>query len=395
MKIVCITLHYQEKWGYQDNLLAEYMARMGHQVTVISDWYHTKYDGDEEFLPKIGSEKKYNVDGVDIIRLNSTYLNSSNTCLFCRGFYKIIEAEKPEMIFHHGVNNSTLMAAALYKKRHPKIILYADNHADFINQSKNKTWLLFYNSIIKISNKWIAKYVDKYFGVTWLRCDYLHTVFGIDKKQIEYLPIGGDTDKVDSITETQKELRLKLGIPVDSFVIATGGKMDRSKGTISLVDAYEQMISEGKHVCLITFGKYDEEIISSIKDKKNIFRFGWCNRIMTLSILKSADVAVWPLLHTTLIEDAISCGIPIIVKESGNVKAYVSEKSGIFLKKGDSVEIFKALSLMIDKNKYRVYKSNAMRIKDKYSYRTIVKSIADCKSLYHYELNNICHIKKN
>jgi hypothetical protein len=40
MRVVHITLHYLDGWGYQDNLLPLYQQRAGASVTVVTDNGH-------------------------------------------------------------------------------------------------------------------------------------------------------------------------------------------------------------------------------------------------------------------------------------------------------------------------------------------------------------------
>ena len=102
-------------------------------------------------------------------------------------------------------------------------------------------------------------------------------------------------------------------------------------------------------------------------------RFGWCDRSTTLSFLKLADAACWPWLHTTLIEDSVAVGTPLIVKMSDNVSHFAKENAGVFLNEGNSVELAAALSSVM--NTPEVYKDNVIIARDKYSYSTLVKCL--------------------
>ena len=97
---------------------------------------------------------------------------------------------------------------------------------------------------------------------------------------------------------------------------------------------------------------------------------GWCDREKTLSILSMADVAVWPLFHTTLVEDAIVCGTPIIVKDSGNVSHYKEDGFGLFLKTASADEITAALERMI--REAPSFRARVEERRNKYTYAGLV-----------------------
>ena len=368
MKIVHVTHHYIDGWGYQDNLFPLYQKKAGDEVVVISDINHLPQKDRESILEK-GNE--YYDNSIKIIRIKC-YANTVNTSLICRGLYRHLIKEKPDLIFHHGVDSSTLIVSTWYKIRHPKTVLFVDSHADFVNMTKNKLWHLLYEQIwLTCICKLIAPWVNKYYGVSAFRCKYLHQVFRIPKKKIDLLPLGGDTDKVETIKETATELRNKYKIPTDNFVISSGGKMDATKGTLDLIDAFHSIKQTFPNTSLVLFGNMDEEVKNEVAKHDDIVVIGWCDRKQTLELLKLSDVAVWPLLHTSLIEDAVACATPIIVKESENVSHFAEEKNGIFLKRGDRTELEKALTDIREMN----LSEEALSAQKKYSYRSIAEKV--------------------
>jgi glycosyltransferase involved in cell wall biosynthesis len=374
MKIVHITHHYIDGWGYQDNLLPLYQLFQGDDVLVVSDNDHLGYTQDPALAESvIAKGDAYTIQGVRIRKIRC-YFNTSNTSLFCRGLYRLMQHEKPELILHHGIDSSSMVIAAIYKLRHPSVRLYVDNHADSINESHNRLWDFCYNRLLLSATvKLLGSVVDKYLGVTPLRCHYLHWKFGVPYSRIDFLPIGCDTKSVDDLQVDNASLRRQYDIPENAFIVASGGKMDASKGTLELMDAIEAIQSETSPIHLILFGKADDEVVRKADKKLFVTRLGWCNRETTLTLLSLADVACWPLLHTTLIEDAVACGTPIIVKSSGNVSHFEKEGNGIFLNKGDRREVADAIRTL--QTNYSIYTKVAQTTRLRYSYDTIATSL--------------------
>lgn len=376
MKIVHITHHYIDGWGYQDNILPEYQCRHGAEVTVVSDNNHLRYTQNPDMAAAILAKgAEYVINGVKIRKIKC-YFNTPNTSLVCRGLYRILQEKQPDMIFHHGIDSSSLMVAAWYKKKHKGTWLFVDSHADTINETHNKIWDLCYNKVLlSVVVKLLGNIVDRYFGVTPLRCEYLHQKFGVPTDRIGFLPIGCDTYHVDTLCFKREELRVKYRIPQDAFVVVSGGKMDASKGTIELIKAIMELYREIPRLHLILFGKYDVEVAEAIKDNPCITNYGWCDRDKTLSLLALADVACWPRLHTTLIEDAVACEIPLIVKSSGNVRHFQKENNGIFLQTEDYQELLSAIRKIYQE--YQYYKGVSSLVRDKFSYDAITATLKE------------------
>lgn len=376
MKIIHISEIYIEGWGYQENLLPLYQKRAGHDVVVISDNEHLKYVQNKELAAQIAEKGyEYEYDGIKIYKIK-TILNTSSTSFFCKGLYKILEQEQPDIIFHHNVNVSTLTVTARYKTHHPQVKLYADNHVDWINESKNRLWhKVFYDTLIPWQVRRLGNSVNYYIGVSPLRCQYLNKVFRVPENIIRFLPIGCDTDGADEIKESSEELRKLYHIKDDAFVVVSGGKLDKSKGTLALIEACEKLKAKMSNLHLLLFGKIDDEVRNAAQSSDWITTEGWCDRRKTLSLLKMADVACWPWLHTTLIEDSVASGIPIVVKKSDNVSHFAKEQAGIFMKNGDVGELMKALLEV--KTNAALYKDNAIKARDKYSYASLIQRLED------------------
>ena len=370
---------YLDGWGYQDNLLPDYEAKAGHDTVVIAQSRHfPKYMSDKAIEEIRQKGKDYYYGKVHIYRVKA-FVNTSSQTFICTGIYKILKKERPDVIFHHGVNSSSLLVSLIYKIFHPRINIFIDNHADTINESKNKLWkALVVRGLLRAVVRMANRYVTKYYGVTPGRCTYLHDTFGVPNEKIGLLPIGGDTDLIESIKETKFELRAKYKLPKESFIICSGGKMGCEKGTEQLIYSFSKIQEKNQNLLLLLFGKFLDNETEKLANKTDgVCSIGWCDRTKTLELLKVSDIAIWPVHHTTLIEDAVASALPIIVRETSNTSHLISN-NGIFVYTGSEDEISKAISHI--QSDYDFYKRNAEKVRNKFSYRNIVKIIEnDCR----------------
>lgn len=365
-------------WGYQENVLPLYQAKQGHSVSIIaSSTHHPPYATSKDIEAVKHRGNRYELNGIQVYRI-PTYIQTTAVSFINRKLYRTISDINPDLIFHHDVTVPSLIKCVFYKITHPKVKIVVDNHADKINESPNKLWRVIYNSTTKLLLKLILPYVTCFYGVTPARCEYLKHAFGINETKIKLLPIGADIDKVDQIKEPIEELRSKYGIPSDSIVLVSGGKMGVDKGTRDLITAFSSLQKEYPPLVLLLFGKFtDEEVKQKANTTEGVYVQGWCDRRKTLELLKLSDIACWPLLHTTLIEDAIACSLPLAVFNSGNTSHSV-EGNGVLLNKGDSDELKKKLGMLI--SDIEAYKINAVRTREKFSYDYLAKQIfKDCE----------------
>ena len=372
MKILHITLHYADGWGYQDNLLPLYQQRSGAMVTVVADNGHFPHSMTPQERQAILDQGDDYRDGQVRVRKIRTALTSRDSALACSGLGRVLREEEPDLIFHHGLHLPTLWVACRYARRHPRCVLLADSHADPFNASRHRLWRALYGRfLLRMLVRTAGRQVDLFYGVTPLRCDYLVSEYGIPADKVRLLPLAGD-DRGLSIDAASA--RRSLGIPEDAFLVVSGGRMGPEKGTDRLVQAWERLRPSHPGLELLLFGSMEK----SFPLPEGVRVLGWCDREKTLSILSAADVAVWPLFHTTLVEDAIVCGTPVIVKDSGNVSHYKEDGLGLFLETGSVDEIAGALERMIREAPSFCARVEACR--KRYTYAALVAQLEkDCR----------------
>lgn len=379
MKIIHICLSgYLDNWGYQENLLSEYMALAGHDVTVVSSSNHFPSFVTDDERKSIQAKGNSYVIGHTKVRRIKVHISTAQYQFIVIGLYDLLKKEEPDVIFHHDINGSSMMICWWYCIMHSNVKLFFDNHADVINQSPNKLWTaLVPHGIMRLCTKIVQNRVCKFYGVSPGRCNYLNSAYGVDNNRISLLPIGADTNAADAIISTKNELRVKYGIPANTNVIVCGGKMGVDKGTLLLIKSCIQLRNSGCPITLVLFGRFiDDETRFLAEQTEGVFFEGWCNRVKTLEILKMADIACWPNYHTTLIEDAIAACVPLVIKKTPNTTHSIVG-NGEFIQYVSEQQLCNALNKVL--RNYSQYKDCAKKIRDKFSYANLVKQFEqDC-----------------
>lgn len=316
MKIVhvCISSNvFGENYAYQDNLLSKYHKKLGHDVTVIAPTY-SAFDKNTGSINSEPVGVKYMDNGVKLIRLKPLLPCKLNQHFHMfRGLNDAIEQEHPDLIFCHSMGTLNYTIFPKYKKTHPEVRIVFDNHADYINSwhSKLSYWDSRYvqrNLVVKRN----VKIADWFYGVTPIRCDVIHDVYGVERKKIKLLPMGADDEELElCIQQNRREiLRRRYAIRDDDFLIVTGGKIDQKKNVHVLANAVSEI--NNPHVKLLIFGNivdYLKPIFQQF-DPERIIQVGWVPSNEVYHYFLSADLVMFPGLHSVLWEQAVASKMP-------------------------------------------------------------------------------------
>ena len=319
---ICLSGQYIDGWGYQENLLPAYLQEEGTENIVVCS--------SNVFPPNVPAATvrdikargdDYYCGSVRIVRIRTVGISSS--LAIAPKLFRTLKELSPDVVFHHDVIFSTLVPAVRFSSRHGAVLL-VDNHADDLNVSSNPVWRFVYHRILnRLACRLADRTVRKYYGVSPLRCDFLKEQYGIPDSKIALLPIGADVREADRLASKQ-DLRAEYGFGESDRIVVSGGKMGAGKGTDTLIKAVE-----GSGRKLILFGSFtDERTREMAAGSSSTTVFGWCDRRKALELLKLADLACWPVHHTTLYEDAVSVGTPLLVRRSGNAGHLVAGNGG-------------------------------------------------------------------
>lgn len=363
---ICLVEGYTEGLNYQENMIIKYQAKEGHQVSLLT----TDHCFTQGVWGVCQTENDYiNPQGVRIIRLPFLfpvpYVLNRKIGMF-KNTVKILEELEPDVIFVHNLQFWDVRSIVEYKKKHPEVILYADNHSDFSNSARN--WIarnILYRFWWKPCAKKMEPWTEKFFGVLPARIDFLKNIYGISGEKTDLLVMGADDECVQQAAEPEvkKRIREQFCIKEDDFLIVTGGKIDPFKTqTLLLMEAVQRIKSD--KVKLLVFGSVEENLkerLLKLTDGRTVQYIGWAKGNQPYEYFGAADLVVFPGRHSVYWEQVVAQGIPMLCKYwegtthvdiGGNVE---------FLYKDSTEEIQEKLEEII----YRPEKYNEMKEKAK------------------------------
>lgn len=385
MKIVYIARKFLEGFAYQDNELANMHARMGHEVTVItSQSDDSSLYFDRSLIKEPRKKETASPPPYRVLYLPLKYNVNHRFWQFKR-IGDQLKKLAPDLIFFHGSPMLVLLDLARYKRSRPEVKLVMDCHNDYNNAAHG--WIsrvimhrLIYRSILRLT----ADEVDVYYYLSPNIKRFMREMYRIPEAKLQFLPRGGFTEHMplERAAEIRSRVRRAFSIPDHSFVVVSGGKLDARKRTHELVEAVKAMGKPDMH--LILFGSvdktYEEALQRAIGSDPRVHLAGWIEARQVYDYFFAADVGCFPGGHSVLWEQAICCGLPLIVKNWFGGMGYLNVADNVILMpEGDCGHIVKALS--------RLYAApsllNRMRLlaieqgRPFFSYRRIAQLIID------------------
>lgn len=381
MKVVhlCLGSFYPDNYSYQENLLPKFHKELGYDVEVIASTQSFDEHGKVCYLPNAGTYQ--NEYDIKVTRL--PYKSKDKIWKKLKryaGTYETIEKAAPDILFIHGGQFLDIDQVVKYVKKHPKVTVYVDNHADFSNSATN--WFsknVLHKIVWKHTEHQIEPYTKKFYGVLPVRVDFLKDIYKLPPEKCELLVMGADDELVEKAKTSgaRERIREKYGIKNDDFLIMTGGKIDQWKTqTLLLMQAVQNIKRDG--VRLIVFGSVTQELIDKVKelsDGTKVQYIGWIQSSDSYEFFEAADLVIFPGRHSVMWEQVTGQGKPMLVKDwpgthhvdlGGNVK---------FLTMDSVEEIQGKIEQMFDHpEEYRkmkeVAKHEGMKV---FSYRDIAK----------------------
>lgn len=383
MKIVHVCQYYNDDWGYQENLLAEYQAKVGHEVVVITSDRKSKNFIDK--LKRVVGTGSYIRNNVRIERIPIVAEFTGRFVIF-KNLNKVLEKENPDFIFHHGLTSPSLKTVINYKIRNKNVFLAVDNHSEYNNSGRIWIWRFLYYRVFwkKVLSSYNLNVIDKFFSITSACKLFSIKELGILFDNHELLYLGSDVDCIYFDPKYREEIRNHYTFNESDIVIVTGGKIDERKRLDVVIQAIKEIGSSNLKLLIIGHieRKYANIIEKMINNDKNIIKTGWINKDDLFKYLSAADIAVFPGSQSALWQHAVSCELPITIKYWPGTEYLLLKENGMFLFSDNHKELMQYLNLLL-KNPVLIKKMRrgARQERDEVlSYYKIAKKSLEVKS---------------
>lgn len=387
MKIahVCLTGPFNDGWAYQENMLARQHRLAGHDVMILATPYATDTNTGRFIWQGIGSY--FDSDGVCVVRLAPTagvFRRRWSRFNTYRGVRRQLERFAPDVVFVHGCQCLDVLTVVRFCRAHSSVKVYVDNHADWFNSATN--WVsrtILHGLLWRYCAQKIEPYTTRYWGVTEGCCRFLTEIYGISPTKVGLLPLGAEFDEMAEPERSlvRNEVRARLGVTPQDFLVVTGGKIDASKNVHLLMRAMSRLAVP--NVKLLIFGSVLQDVRDEffrLLESPAIRYVGWASPEDIKRYLVSAELAVFPGSQSALWNQVVGSGVPALFRSWEGGTSVDIGGNCLLLQHGDEVELTTVLQRVLeDRQLYRRMRSAASgdgRLR--FSYSQIAKaSIGD------------------
>jgi len=317
MKIIHIYNFFKPKMGYIENCLPKEESKLGHNVIVL--------------IPN-NSVIEDNISG-------STYnctLGQNNLIYVGLPLIlqnKIILQLKPDIVFMPYLHFNIFIIIIIKKLSNFKLVVSAGMPTKADNLAFYKK--VAFNIFLSVSKLFLKDNVDLFIESTPMNVQRDIELFHIPKTKVKFLPLGADVSKFNINENYRIEVRKKYHISPDEIVIIYAGKLSPDKNIHFLLQSCAHVLSEIPKIKLMILGNGHKEyicklqnIIDGLQIQNEVIFLNLAHHDDLAKYYNAADVGVWPGSPSITIQEALACGLPIIIKKSSHTQHLLKYGNG-------------------------------------------------------------------
>lgn len=373
MKIAYVTSAFEPGYGYDLPILPMKQAELGHEVHIIAGTReHAMEESDHAY-----EKCEYDHEGVHIHKLDCLVKFKNITIL--KGLKERLSRIKPDIVVGIEPSKVVSLQPLLYRKEFGyKYVLKQHWYALPDRKVSRFEYLNFRRHLCNLG----FKKADAITAATPLSKEFLVDAHSLDEDTIKMIPIGANADTFKFNKNKRREFRKKLNIDDDCILIISGGQINRLKRLEELIKRFA-VLSLRHRIKLLLVGGGDRECRAYLKclsAKLGVFdEVIFIKRVPQEKLVgyySASDIAIFPHRATISIPEAMACGLPIIIPDTGSMNHYVKEHlNGVLFEPENFYEMGRVLDVMILSKEMRMaFGRNSLKaVNETFNYDTIAK----------------------
>jgi glycosyltransferase involved in cell wall biosynthesis len=380
---------YSEGMGYSENVLSRALAKLGHDVHVVTSTYNVYgsealYDATyRSFLgPATTAAGSRVVDGYTVHRLPSSLVSGY---VNIRGLHAKIRELAPEIV--HSLEVASLPTYKLAGlKPFAGFKLFTETHQTmsvmrpYMRQKNGALHKRVVYRLTRTLPSFLASLtMETCYAVTPDCYEVARRFYGVPTSKLKLLSLGADTEMFHPVetaeqTEERRLLRHRLGFTEDDIVCVYTGRFTRDKNPVVLASAIDALALTEPRYKGVFIG--DGEQKAEIAACRNTTVLPFMKHVDLAQHYRAMDIGVWPRQESMSMIDAAASGLPIIVSnrigEPGRVTG-----NGKMYEENDSGDLAAVITSFVDADERRAYGSAGRRkMLDGFSWSTFARTVA-------------------
>lgn len=363
MKIAFLVDWHSEKMGYSDNFMPAALARLGHEVHLITTNHQVYFNSTnkgfyretlESFLgPGIVPAGYTFTNGIHVHRLKSLEIRRK---LYPIGLIKILRDLRPDVVQSgEFVSWQTYVSAVIKPFLRFSLFIECHTHASVFPPAQGKSTPRERISSYIFSRtlgRYLNRVITKCFPISDDAADIVQRFYGIELEKIEVRSLGVETNlfvpaDTKLLLENRIATRIRYGYQPKNIVCLYTGRLNTDKNPLLLARAVEILIKQGLPFKSFFIGSGPREYVSDIENTIGAQVIGYVTTSDLPKYYQMADIAVWPAQESTSQLDALGCGLPLVLGNKIKVKERVM-LNGLTYEEGNCSSLVETLRTLIN-----------------------------------------------
>ncbi len=360
MKIAFVSDWFAEKMGYAENCLPKAVAKLGHEVHLVTSNIQPYFDQPmykETYEPFIGPAQVAcqvkPLNGFTLHRLPHTQWRGRRRI---KGLIAALATLRPEIVQTFDVFALTTYEMA-FAKMWLNYKLFHESHihasvfppaSERIGLGRRIKWFAYAATL----GRFVSLLSEKCYPISTDAADIVTRFLGFQASKTTVQSLGVDTDLFNPVADeaarrARAQLRQQLGFAPAEIVCIYTGRFSNDKGAVILAQAIARLVARGELFRGLFVGNGKLSDVESIRACPGCVVHPFVPAQELPLFYRSAEVGVWPRQESTSQLDAAACGLPIIVSNRVQVRERV-DGNGLFYEEGNADNLARQIYRLSD-----------------------------------------------
>jgi glycosyltransferase involved in cell wall biosynthesis len=387
MRIAVVSTYYSPNMGYTENCLPAALARLGHDVHVISsrlNVYGNSPDYDENYRAFLGPAEvaagESTIDGYTLHRLEHRLIAGY---VGLRGIRRLLGTLAPDVVHSTAVASLASYAIASAPRRPFRFYTECHQHLSVVkpylrNSSGHRVKRAMFWLTRTVPGTFVGRASSRCFAVAPDCAQVAEQLYGVPREKIEIQSLGTDTTLFRPARDAgdvarRQDARAKLGYADDDIIVLYTGRFTEAKNPLVLADAIDRLAAAGAPFQGLFVGEGAQR--DAIQSRRNCRVMNFVPHPQLPDLYRTADIAAWPRQESMSMLDAAASGLPIIVSSSIGERQRV-RGNGAFYEENDVDDLARVLRTMADATtRRRLGEAGRRLMEDEFSWDAIARRL--------------------
>jgi glycosyltransferase involved in cell wall biosynthesis len=161
---------------------------------------------------------------------------------------------------------------------------------------------------------------------------------GVTPQRIRFIPNGIDVDRFRPVSaDERRELRRRLGLPLDAVLLNFTGRFSSAKGLMLLANLWKELVAQGRPVHLVLVGGGEQSFDTCEAELRAFVAKHGLSGTVTFTgtvanvsdYLQASDLFVFPSEYEGLplaLLEAMACGLPVASTRVGAAREFLVDR---------------------------------------------------------------------